>query len=88
VDNVKTAIAYTMEHGVYSRSSAAKRRDREVPSNPSPMGMGKRPPGVCIPWEEESRGYTHLSGDAALVRNSWEEADFWVYNYIWTTLLW
>jgi hypothetical protein len=88
VDNVKTAIAYTMEHGVYSRSSATRPKVRENPSGPAPMDMGKRAPGVVIPWEEESKGYTHLSGDEALVRNSWEEADFWVYNYIWTTLLW
>lgn len=95
VDNVKTAIAYTMEHGIYSRSSGMIQKKREKnaipaqnPANLSYMSKGKRPPGVCIPWEEESIGYRQLSGDEALVRNSWEEADFWVYNYIWTTLLW
>lgn len=88
IDNVRTAVDYTLEHGVYSRSSAVAERKREFPSNLAPIPQGSRAPGVCIPWEEESRGYRQLEGDVSLVRNSWEEADFWVYNYIWTTLLW
>lgn len=88
IANVRAAVDYTLEHGVYSRASASSQHKREFPEHLAPIPQGKRPPGVCIPWEEESRGYKNLSGDIGLVRNSWEEADFWVYNYIWTTLLW
>jgi hypothetical protein len=88
IDNVRAAVDYTLEHGVYSRSSAAVRHNREFPANLQPLPQGRRPAGVCIPWEEESRGYRELSGDVGLVRGSWEEVDSWVYNYIWTTLLW
>jgi hypothetical protein len=88
IDNVRAAIDYTMEHGVYSRASAASARKREPQGNPAPLPGGRRPPGVCIPWEEESRAYRRLSGDVALVKRSWEETDAWAYNYIWTTLLW
>lgn len=88
VDNMRAAVDYTMEHGVYSRGSAAAPREREVASPAAPMPPGRRPPGSVIPWEEESRGYRQLSGDVALVRRSWEEVDFWAYNYLWTTLLW
>jgi hypothetical protein len=41
-----------------------------------------------IPWEEESQGYRQLSGDVDLVRRSWQQADAWAYNYLWTTILW
>jgi hypothetical protein len=88
IDLVRSAVDYTHEHGVYSRSSAAVRREREYPSNLTPLPQGKRAPGVCIPWQQESLGYRQLSGDVELVRSSWEEADSWAYNYIWTTLLW
>ena len=93
IDNVRIAIDYTHEHGVYSRSSATVRNTQETPASreicrPEPLLPGKRPPGVCIPWEEESRSYKQLSGDTELVRHCWKETDFRAYNYIWTTFLW
>jgi hypothetical protein len=85
---VRAAIDYTLEHGVYSRSQSAARPAAPRPGGAAPMPQGRRAPGVCIPWEEESRGYRSLAGDVDLVRRSWEETDSWAYNYIWTTLLW
>jgi hypothetical protein len=87
ITNVRAAVDYTLEHGVYSQSSATT-RERELPAHFVPIPQGTRPPGICIPWQEESRAYRQLAGDVDLVRRSWEETDFWVYNYIWTTLLW
>jgi hypothetical protein len=87
VENVRVAVDYTLEHGIYSRSSAAKKPEATAMSAGT-LPQGKRPPGVCIPWEEESAGYKALAGDAALVRKSWEDVDAMAYNYIWTTLLW
>ena len=87
IDNVRAAVEYTMEHGVYSRSSAAPLHKRESPQA-APLPQGNRAPGVVIPWEQESSTYRQLAGDVDLVRRCWQEADSWAYNYLWTTLLW
>jgi hypothetical protein len=84
-ENVKAAIEYTMEHGVYSQSSPAPVRKlsplRDIPP-------GKRPPNVVRPWAEESAAYRCLSGDVELVRRFWQQSDASAYNYLWTTVLW
>ena len=85
-DNVRTAVEYTMEHGVYSKGSAGHGRyvkDME----PAAVKTGN-PPAVCRPWEEESRSYRNLSGDTELVKKSWQTVDAMAYNYLWTTVLW
>jgi hypothetical protein len=51
------------------------------PQNP------KRPPGVCVPWEEKRREIPEISGDAELVKRVWEEVDGLGYMYIWQVLL-
>lgn len=84
-DNIKAAIEYTMEHGVYSQTSPAPSRNL-CPSQSIPVG--KRPPGVVRPWSEESANYRALSGDVDLVRRSWQQNDANAYNYLWTTVLW
>ena len=48
----------------------------------------KRKPNVCRSWGTESATYRNLSGDVALVRAQWEQADAAAYNYLWTTVLW
>jgi len=106
IDNVRAAVEYTLEHGVYSRAADAPSASSSAPTSASPspasslseppasppeataIPPGKRAPGVVIPWAEESAAYRALAGDVALVRRSWEEADAWAYNYLWTTLLW
>jgi hypothetical protein len=46
-----------------------------------------RPPGVCIPWEEQVKLMPPIQGDAELVKQIWEETDAWAYLYIWQVLL-
>ena len=90
-ENVRTAIEYTLEHGVYSQSSADKSspgKKREVIVDPPVIPQGKRPPNTVRTWEEESANYRQLSGDIDLVRSSWQSVDAAAYNYAWTTVLW
>ena len=85
-ENVKAAIDYTMEYGVYSSSSPAQAIGKPVPAPAIPSGS--RPPHVCRSWETESKNYKNLSGDRDLVRTKWENNDAAAYNYLWTTVLW
>ena len=84
-ENIKVAVDYTMEHGVYSQSSAAIKRETPVAHG---IPKGKRPAGSVRTWEEESSGYACLSGDTELVKRSWQENDLSAYRYLWTTALW
>lgn len=84
-ENVRAAVDYTMEHGVYSQGSAARPRGKAVSPH---IPAGTRPPGTVRPWAEESAGYRCLSGDTAAVENAWKTVDAAAYNYIWTTVLW
>ena len=48
----------------------------------------KRPPNVCIPWEEKRKELpTELTGDEQIVRRVWEEIDAFGYMYVWQCLL-
>jgi len=85
-ENVKTAIEYTLEHGVYSQSSAAKTLQK--PSIAPHIPQGTRAPNVCRPWAQESAEYANLTGDVDMVKSQWEKADAAAYNYIWTSVLW
>ena len=85
-ENVKAAVDYTMEHGVYSQTSPANAIEKPQTSYNIPQGA--RPPFVCRSWEQESAEYKNLSGDVDLVRNQWKNADAATYNYLWTTVLW
>lgn len=84
-ENLRVAVDYTMEHGVYSQSAPVRRR--EIPQ-PASIAPGKRPPNTVRPWEEESRNYRNLSGNVDLVKNAWQSVDAALYNYLWTTVLW
>jgi hypothetical protein len=46
-----------------------------------------RPPGTCIPWEEQVQRMPPIQGDAELVQRVWEEIDALAYMYIWQILL-
>ena len=85
-ENIKAAVDYTMEHGVYSRASAAKpiETSGRAPEFPS----AAREPHVCRSWETESAAYGRLEGDVELVRSEWKKNDAAAYNYLWTTVLW
>lgn len=84
-ENLRAAIDYTLEHGVYSQSSPMKARGVAKPQGIPP---GKRAPNTVRPWEVESADYRHLTGDVDLVRRQWQQADAALYNYLWTTVLW
>jgi hypothetical protein len=47
----------------------------------------KRPPGICIPWEEKRKELPEMSGDEELVQRVWEGTDALGYLYIWHCLL-
>jgi hypothetical protein len=86
-ENVRAAVEYTMEHGVYSQSTPAKPMEAPMPAEKE-IPPGHRPPNVCRSWEVESAEYKNLAGDAGLVRDVWEKTDAAAYNYLWTTVLW
>lgn len=84
-DNLRTAVEYTLEHGVYSQSSPAPIRGK---AEPQQIPQGSRRPGTVRPWEVESADYKDLSGNVDMVKQQWEAADGALYNYLWTTVLW
>lgn len=84
-DNLRTAVEYTLEHGVYSQSSPIRPRGQTKPQH---IPQGSRPPHTVRPWSVESKDYAMLSGDVDLVKRQWESADAALYNYLWTTVLW
>ncbi len=47
----------------------------------------KRPPGVCIPWQERLKELPEIRGDRELVKRVWEDVDALGYVYIWQCLL-
>ena len=44
-------------------------------------------PGVCFPWEEKLKELPEITGDAAMVRRVWEQADGLGNMFIWQLLL-
>ncbi len=84
-ENLEAAVAYTMEHGVYSQSIPAPARGTV---RPAPIAPGTRAPNTVRPWAVESRDYRQLSGDVDMVKAAWERTDALLYNYLWTTVLW
>ncbi len=49
--------------------------------------ISNRPPGVCIPWEEQRKRTAQITGDEELVKRVWEDVDAMGYTYIWQILL-
>ena len=52
-----------------------------------PEMPNKRPPGVCIPWEEKVKELPPITGDKELATKVWEDVDSLAYTYIWQCLL-
>ena len=46
-----------------------------------------RPPGTCVPWEEQVKELPEISGDRELIRRIWEETDALGYTFIWQCVL-
>ena len=47
----------------------------------------KRPPGVCISWEEKLKELPQILGDEEMAKNVWQDVDSLGYTYIWHCLL-
>jgi len=47
----------------------------------------RRPPGVCIPWEEKLKELPPIQGDAELARKVWQDVDALGYVFIWQCML-
>ncbi|UCD27717.1 MAG: hypothetical protein JSV03_11470 [Planctomycetota bacterium] len=47
----------------------------------------KRPPGVCIPWEEKLKELPEITGNKELIETKWKDVDALGYIYIWHCLL-
>ncbi len=47
----------------------------------------KRPPGVCIPWEEKRKELPKIASDEELIKRVWQDVDGLGYMYIWQILL-
>ncbi len=86
-ENIRTAVDYTLQHGAYSQGHSSYTKLSQTPYAQAYKPTGN-PPNVCRKWEQESSAYTHLSGDTALVRKSWESVDSAAYNFLWTSVLW
>ncbi len=84
-ENLKAAVDYTMEHGVYSQSSPAPARGTVTPAT---IPQGFRAPNTVRPWSVEKQDYRQLAGDVAMVKSAWERTDAFTYNHLWTTVLW
>ncbi len=57
--------------------------NENIPSQDHP----KRPPGVCVPWEEARRRYGEIQGDEEQIKRVWQTNDAEAYDYIWQCLL-
>jgi hypothetical protein len=47
----------------------------------------KRPPGVCISWEEAKQRYGEIQGDEEQIKRIWEANDAEAYDYLMQCLL-
>lgn len=51
---------------------------------PDPPGKeDARPPGTVVPWPEKLEDLPEITGDAQLVKNTWEGLDAWTYAFLW-----
>ena len=53
----------------------------------SEQETGKRPPHVCVPWEEKLKELPQIQGDKELIKRVWEQTDALGYVFIWHCLL-
>jgi len=47
----------------------------------------KRPPGVCISWEEAKQRYGEIQGNEEQIRRTWQTNDAEAYDYLMQCLL-
>ena len=56
-----------------------------IPSSETPSK--KRPPGVCISWEEAKQRYGGIQGNEEQIRRTWQANDAEAYDYLMQCLL-
>ncbi len=47
----------------------------------------KPKPGICIPWEEKLKEIPEIQGDHEIVKQKWEENEFFAHLYVWHCLV-
>jgi hypothetical protein len=99
IENVKAMIDFTLDYGTYSRSGSHSEAGA-AKANPAPAGAiasgishvprgsQRRPPGVCIPWEQKRKELPSISEREELAQRTWEEIDAQGYIFCWTNLTW
>ncbi len=89
-ENVRAMVDYTLEHGVFSSSSAY--RKKPVASSDKPVGLaaepGNRPAGVCIPWDEFEKEMPAMQGNIEIMKKAWQVVDSLGYSFLWSNLIW
>lgn len=94
IENVKAMIDFTLDHGVYSQSSAATpsldsvKKAARPALTPFRFKPQARQPGVCVPWEQQKQYLPAIQGDESLARQTWEKVDSLGYGFCWVNLTW
>ncbi len=91
IENVRTMVETTLEHGVFCASSAAgagRKPQAAGREGGNPFMPQKRPAGTCIPFEEFVRDIPSLQGNIALMKKTWQDVDALGYSFLWTNLIW
>jgi len=98
IENLQALTDFTRDYGVYSSASPAGRpvAGQVVPDRLSVFddnyGMGAIPvrspkPGICLPWEEKVKEIPEISGDEAILKETWETIESLGNMFIWQCLL-
>jgi hypothetical protein len=92
VENVRAMTEAALEFGAYSRGHAARAESTPAVTAPaegaalghyiSTMG-GKRPPGMCVSWQDAKSRLSAIQGNEALCRRIWESIDAMGAMYVW-----
>jgi hypothetical protein len=88
VANLHAMTEATREFGVYSTGhTAATPTARATATCARPIGRATRkPPGICIPWEQKKAELPPICGDEVLACRIWEKVDALGNIYIWQIL--
>jgi len=98
VENIRAMTEFTREYGVYDGAAyTPEDTPVEPPGRPgaesgesgrllSPRADA-RPPGVCVPWEDEAAHLPEITGDPDLIQRIWEANDSFGYMFAWQCVL-
>lgn len=91
-ENIRAMTEATLEYGVYSQGHASAGPPQGAPKPAAKEATpgefvatngGRRPPGVCISWEEKRAALPAIQGDEALCERIWQSVDGLAAMYIW-----